>query len=106
MRSLIIFLLLLSTSAFAIECEDCARKMGHTERYRGDSNHQLLLGYQYVSTWVIGKQSASYTYVAGRDWSFELEYVTSQRTVEIADFEIGKIKEDRITLFYEVLSQQ
>lgn len=99
MRGLLLLIFLISTSAFAIECEDCARKMGNTEKYRGDSNHQFMLGYQYVSTWVIGKQAGSYTYVAGRTWSFELEYVTSQRKVEVGDFELGRIKEDRFTLF-------
>lgn len=99
MRSLVIFLLLFSTAALAIECEDCARKLGKTEKSRDDSNHSLMVGYQYVSTWVVGKTAASYTYVAGRTWSFELEYVTSKRTVEIGDFELGRIREDRFTLF-------
>jgi hypothetical protein len=99
MRGLLLLFILFSTSAFAIECEDCAREIGRTEKYRGDSNHQFMLGYQYVSTWVIGKQSGSYTYVAGRTWSFELEYVTSERRVEVGEFELGKIREDRISFF-------
>jgi hypothetical protein len=79
--------------------KDCPREWGNSEEYRDDSNHTFMVGYQYATTWVIGKTQGSYTYVAGRKWSFELEYVTSERTVEIGDFEIGKIKEDRITLF-------
>ena len=100
MRTLIFLMLLLSSfTAFADECKDCARKLGKSESYRDDSNHQFMLGYQYVSTWVVGKTAGSYTYVAGRTWSFELEYVTSERSVEVGDFELGKIQEDRITLF-------
>ena len=38
-----------------------------------------------------------YTYVTGRKWSFELEYVTSERTVKVGDFELGQVKEDRYT---------
>ena len=81
------------------DCKECAREIGVSESYRADSNHSLMLGYQYASTWVIGKKAASYTYVADRTWSFEFEYVTSERRVEIGDFELGNIKEERYTLF-------
>jgi hypothetical protein len=81
------------------KCEECGREKGATETYRDDSGHSFLLGYQFVSTWVVGKKAGSYTYIANRAWSFELEYVTAKRTVEIGDFELGKIQEDRYTLF-------
>jgi hypothetical protein len=112
MRCLILLLALISFSTFAqtttptmcpecppLKCEECARPMGKSESYRDDSNHSLMVGYQYMNTWVVGKTAMSYTYVAGRTWSFELEYVTGERRVEIADFELGNIKEDRYTLF-------
>lgn len=92
-----LFLLLFSANAFS-QCSECARTLGDTEKNRMDSNHQLAVGYQYASTWVVGKATASYTYLAGQTWAFNLEYSTAERTVDIADFEIGKIKEDRISL--------
>jgi hypothetical protein len=113
MNFLFFLLLIISSTSFAQaptgqmcpecpappECEECARKMGLSETYRDDSNHSFMFGYQYASTWVLGKKAASYTYIAGRTWSFELEYATSERTVEIGDFELGEIQEDRFTLF-------
>lgn len=98
MRSLILLFLLISSSVYA-QCDQCARQLGDTEKNRMESNHQLMVGYQYASTWVVGKKTASYTYLAGQHWSFNLEYSTAERTVDIADFEIGKIQEDRISLF-------
>lgn len=98
MRILVILLALVSTTVFA-QCDQCARELGDTEKNRMESNHSLMLGYQYASTWVVGKKTASYTYIAGRTWSFELEYSTASRTVDVASFTIGKIKEERITLF-------
>lgn len=108
MRKLCLLLLLFTTSALAEKmdfpagekkCPECAREIGDTERQRMESNHTVMLGYQYVSTWVVGKFAGMYTYVADRTWSFELEYVTAKRTVEIGDFELGKIREDRYTFF-------
>jgi hypothetical protein len=106
MRCLIILLAFFSVATFAqttelqpTKCEECARVVGLSESYRDDSNHSLMVGYQYMNTWVIGKTAVSYTYVAGRTWSFELEYATAERRVEIGNFELGNIKEDRYTLF-------
>lgn len=81
------------------KCEDCPREWGHSERYRDDSFGSLMVGYQFVSTWVPGKYAGSYTQILNKDWSLELEYVTSERSVEIGDFELGKIKEERFTFF-------
>ncbi len=81
------------------KCPDCARLMEKTETYRDDSFGSLMVGYQYVSTWVVGKVSGSYTQIINRTWSAELEYVTSERTAEIGEFELGRIKEERYTLF-------
>lgn len=91
--------IVLTETPTAPKCPDCARLMGKSEKNRADSNHSFMLGYQYMTTWVVGKTSFGYTYVADRTWSFELEYVTSERRVEIGDFELGSIKEDRYTLF-------
>jgi hypothetical protein len=110
MRLLILLFSLLPMITFAqtplpttplptLQCPECAREMGDSERYRDDSNHTFMVGYQYLSTWVVGKTSAGYTYVAGRTWSFELEYVTSERTAKIGNYEIGNTREDRYTLF-------
>lgn len=116
MRVLILLLTLISSSAFAQApapestpapapvCaspapSNCARELGETEKNRMDSNHTLMVGYQYASTWVVGKKTASYTYVAGQTWSFELEYSTAKRTIDVASFEIGNIEEERITFF-------
>jgi hypothetical protein len=93
-----LLILLFSANAFS-QCSECARTLGDTEKNRMDSNHQLMVGYQYASTWVVGKKTASYTYLAGQSWAFNLEYSTAERTVDIAKFEIGKIQEDRISLF-------
>jgi len=100
MRLLLLPLLFLfySVSAFS-QCSECARTLGDSEKQRMEENHQFLVGYQYASTWVVGKKTASYSYLAGQTWAFELEYSTAERTVDIAKFEIGKIKEDRISLF-------
>jgi len=114
MRNLIFLLAFFSVSLFAQttittpdislcptppKCPECARTLGTSESLRDESNHTLMVGYQYVNTWVVGKTAYSYSYVAGRTWSFELEYVTSERTVEIGNFELGNIQEDRYTLF-------
>jgi hypothetical protein len=78
-------------------CPSCAR--GKTETYREKYFGTLMLGYQYANTWVIGKQTASYTQILNHLWSLELEYATSKREVEIVGVELGSIREQRYTFF-------
>lgn len=75
-----------------------AHDRGKTEQYRDESFGSLMGGYQFANTWVIGKYTGSYTQILSRDWSLELEYAGSERTVEIAGFELGELKEERYTL--------
>lgn len=78
-------------------CPTCAR--GKSEVYRDDSFGQLMFGYQFASTWVIGKTTASYTQIINRHWSAELEYGLANRETKIAGYTIGDMKEERYTLF-------
>lgn len=69
-----------------------------TQDYRNDSFGQVMLGYQYVDTWVVGKSTISYTQIISRGWSLELEYAGSKRDVKIFDANLGEVKEERLTM--------
>lgn len=79
------------------ECPSCDR--GKTEVYRADSFGTLMVGYQYANNWVPRKTTGSYTQIFNRDWSLEFEYATSERNVTIAGTDLGKMEEQRYTLF-------
>jgi hypothetical protein len=81
------------------ECEKCKScDRGKTEGYREDSFGTVMVGFQYANNWVPRKTTASYTQIVNRQWSFEGEYATSQRDVNIAGIDIGDMREDRYTL--------
>jgi hypothetical protein len=80
------------------ECPKCEDR-GDTEGYRKNSTGSLMLGYQFLNTWVVGKKSVSYTHNIGKSWGVELEYATSKRDVDIVGIDLGELKEDRYTLF-------
>lgn len=80
------------------KCKEC-RHSGKSEEYREDSFGSLLAGYQFANTWVIGKKTASYTQILNSNWSLEVEYATSKRDMKIVGYEIGNMREDRITFF-------
>lgn len=107
MKMLFLLLATLSLSAWAqdppapvLTCPPCPQpevKPG-TATYRDDSFGSLMVGYQYLDTWVIGKKSGSYTQIFNKHWSMEFEYATSGRDLEIVGVDLGDINEDRYTL--------
>ncbi|MFL5786329.1 MAG: hypothetical protein ACJ76H_17050 [Bacteriovoracaceae bacterium] len=78
------------------KCKDCSR--GKTENYRDDSFGQVMVGYQFATTWVLGRKTLSYTQVLSRDWSIELEYGTAKRNVTLFGHDLGELSEQRYSL--------
>lgn len=102
MRFLYLLTLFASLSTFAQTCPECPEcptlERGKSESYRENSIGSIMLGYQFLNSWVIGKTSASYTHNIGRSWGIELEYATSKRDVNIVGIDLGELQEDRYTL--------
>ena len=65
---------------------------------RADSNGTLLVGYQFLNTWVPAKKTGSYTYYFNQNWAVEGEYATSKFSLDIAGINLGRIEEDRYSL--------
>lgn len=87
----------IQTQAACPPCEQPEQRKD-TAYYRNDSFGQLMLGYQYLDSWVIGKTTASYTQILSRGWSVEVEYGTSTKDVELFNVDFGEITDQRLAL--------
>lgn len=66
--------------------------------YRDHAFGTLLVGYQFMNTWVPDKVTGSYTQIFNRDWSLEFEYASSKRDITIAGYKVLDLDEKRYTL--------
>lgn len=87
-----------ATDAGKKKVEEVTGKIHRSEDLRDDSFGTLMLGYQPFTTWIPGKWTASYTQIFNRKWSLEGEYSQGYLSVPVLNVDIGKIKEERVSL--------
>lgn len=78
--------------------EEVTGKIERSEDLRDHSFGSLMLGYQAFTTWIPGKWTGSYTQIFNRKWSLEGEYSRATLSVPVLNVDIGKIREERVTL--------
>lgn len=58
----------------------------------------VMIGYQFLSTWLPSKKTISYTHIFNEKWSLEGEYSWSTISFPVVGIDLGEIKEQRYTL--------
>ena len=69
-----------------------------TEDLRADSFGTVLVGYQFLTTWIPSKLTFSYTHIFNEKWSLEGEYSSGSLSFPIVGIDLGKITEKRYSL--------
>lgn len=80
-----------------ITYQDSQARLG-TDDYRKNSRHSLMLGYQFLTTWLTGKKTISYTFIVNENWSWELEHGWQTLDSSIVGVDLGRISEKRTSL--------
>lgn len=65
---------------------------------RRAANHSLMVGYQFLTTWLPGKFAANYTYIHSERWSWDLEFATASIDTPITGVDLGEISEKRYSI--------
>jgi hypothetical protein len=74
-----------------------AKKL-QTEDLRADSAGTVLVGYQFLTTWIPSKLTFSYTHIFNKRWSLEGEYSGGSISFPVVGVDLGKITEKRYSL--------
>lgn len=92
MKRLVLLLLILHSLVVYPQTDKSSRQN------RDDSLGSVLLGYEFLSTWIPSKKLISYTHIFNGDWSLELEYAWSTLESPIFGVDLGEITEKRYSL--------
>jgi hypothetical protein len=65
---------------------------------RRNSKHSLMLGYQFLTTWLPGKKAINYSYIHSERWTWDLEYSWASIDTPIVGVDLGQIAEKRYSL--------
>jgi hypothetical protein len=65
---------------------------------RAASKGTVMLGYQFLTTWIPSKWTAGYTHIFNEDWSLDLEYSSASINTKYIGVDLGVIRENRIAL--------
>ncbi len=71
-----------------------------TQDLRGDSLGTVLIGYQFLTTWIPSKLTFSYTHIFNERWSLEGEYSGGSISFPVVGIDLGKITEKRYSLHF------
>ena len=69
-----------------------------TKDLRGNSLGTVMVGYQFLTTWIPSKLTFSYTHIFNEKWSLEGEYSGGSISFPIVGIDLGKITEKRYSL--------
>lgn len=78
--------------------EEVTGKILRSEDLRDDSFGTVAVGYQFFTTWIPSKWTASYTQNFSRYWALEGEYSKGSLSLPVYGVDIGEISEQRATL--------
>jgi hypothetical protein len=65
---------------------------------RHASTGTFMLGYQFLTTWVPSKLTASYTQIFNEEWSVEAEYSKGSLAAGFGVMDFANVKESRVTI--------
>lgn len=77
-----------------------------TKSYREKSNHHLLASYSLIDMWIPGKWGVSYSFLPSAQGGWEIEYLRGTMSVPFVIDDLGKITDQRLSLFYRSYSQR
>jgi hypothetical protein len=69
-----------------------------SESLRGVSRGTVMLGYQWITSWLPSKKTFSYTHIFSQRWTFEGEYSSQTINTRFIGVDLGEISERRTTL--------
>ncbi len=73
-------------------------EISKTKYLRDDSTGSIMVGYQFLTSWLPSKKTISYTHIFNQKWSLEGEYSWASINFPIVGVDLGEIKEKRYTL--------
>lgn len=65
---------------------------------RDASKGTVMLGYQFLTTWMPSKWTAGYTHIFNEKWSLEAEYSSASINTKYIGIDLGVVRESRIAL--------
>lgn len=65
---------------------------------RAASKGTVMLGYQFLTTWIPSKWTAGYTHIFNEKWSLEAEYSSASINTKYIGIDLGVVRESRIAL--------
>lgn len=75
-----------------------SEKKLETKDLRANSLGTVLVGYQFLTTWIPSKLTFSYTHIFNEKWSLEGEFARGSISFPIVGIDLGEITEKRYTL--------
>lgn len=78
--------------------EEIPKKVSRSVDYREQTLGAVLVGHQFLSTWIPSKWSVSYTQNFNRKWSLEAEYLKGNMGLGAFGFDAASITETRLSL--------
>ena len=78
--------------------QEIPQKASRSADYREQSIGSVMVGYQFLSSWIPSKWSAAYTHNFDRKWSLEAEYLKGSMGIGAVGFDAASITETRISL--------
>jgi len=70
----------------------------HSKDHRAETFGTVMVGYQFITSWLPSKKTLSYTHNFNQKWSLEAEYSWASIGFPIVGIDLGSIKEKRFTL--------
>jgi hypothetical protein len=78
--------------------EEIVAEASNSYAYRGRSRGSVLVGYEFLSSWIPFKKTLSYTHIFNPKWSLEFEYAFNSIGFPVWLIDIGSISEKRYSL--------
>lgn len=79
-----------------VEAESVKKKK--SSELRDETKSAVMVGYQFITSWLPSKKTLSYTYNFNHVWSLEAEYSWASIGFPISGIDLGSIKEKRYSL--------
>lgn len=86
------------TDPVSEEVAKATRELSNSKQVRDQSFGSVMLGYQFLTSWLPSKKTISYTHIFNDKWSLEAEYSWATIDFPIVGVDLGAIKEKRYTL--------
>lgn len=88
----------LETNPVVKEVKEIKQEVKNSAYYREKSSSTLMVGYEFLSTWLPFKFTGSYTYMFNKKWSLEAEMARGHFGAGALGFDVGSVTEYRYSL--------